>query len=65
MKLFLLILALSVVVGFSQTQSAAQVTCETCPLPDATPTPQPTPFDPPPFGCFYIIVDGVKREVCE
>ncbi|HEX5704886.1 MAG TPA: hypothetical protein VFX97_16935 [Pyrinomonadaceae bacterium] len=67
MKFLLVIFLLAAVLAFTQ-QPSAQVACEGCPLPDATPTPQPTPFDPgdpPPFGCYYVVINGVKHIVCE
>lgn len=67
MKVLLIILTLSAGFMFSQSQPASMV-CDDCPLPDATPTPEPTPVDPgepPPFGCFYVVVNGVKHLVCE
>lgn len=63
MKLLFLIIALSAGAEFSQLGSSSQTaTCDVCPLPDATP--EPTPIDAP-WQCYYVIVDGVKREVCE
>lgn len=57
MNFFLLVLALSVGLAFSQIEQP--VICNDCdPVPTAAPTPEP-------WQCYYIIVDGVKRKICE
>lgn len=63
MKTLLTIIILLSLFGFCGPKPSP-LRCFDCdPVPEATPTPTPTPT--PQFTCFYVIVDGVKRQVCE
>lgn len=75
MKLILISIVLSASVGFCTSRRSEttveikddpQRICFECdpvppePTPSATPTPSPEPFQ-----CFYVVIDGEKRLVCE